>query len=583
MKRFILCLLAVLLIVSPADAGKKLKLNDKEKDFLSKVDLIITHEERKAFNAKTTHYERDQYIELFWAKRDPDLTDNVNSFRTEWMARYDYTKAHFKDHEFRQTSMNQSELFLLLGPPKQKSYLVDISLLGAGYRNRYTRYPPELWVYDNPGYDYKRKQLKVQFVPTSAFGEYVAMTDQLTDFFLRNLKYRLIANPDLEDAPLNPISSADYQVGGEPALSIGEDDQEEDEGVDEVPAPAPARSTEVARGDEPARNGAPAPQAAVTEAAAQKPAAEPTVAPAPPKPAAAVAKLEAKPVPPPVATGPTTSSLAVPSTLSASANAALAFDRTAQNLVGLDVNTGYFRSGADKRLLLGRVGFPLNQVTFDYVKEQYVVPFELDYRLVGDDGAVLHSDSFRTEVSLPSKSVLQRRTTWFSREFAVIAPGDRYRLEVQLTELNSGRVSFYEQAVEVPPLRDEPQATALVFMDPNVNPEFAKFNIAGKPYNLMLGNEISAGERLFPVTELVNVTADSQISTIQIQAFQKGVAAPVKTWDLFSGEMTNNHGSFLLHPVISTRDLAKGEYVMRFEVALASGDLLLSEATFVLN
>lgn len=577
MKRFIQCLLLVLLMVSPALAGKKLKFNDKEKDFLSKVDLIITHQERKEFTSKTTHYERDQYIELFWAKRDPDLTDNVNSFRTEWMARYDYTKAHFKDYEFRQNSLNQSELFLLLGPPKQKSYLVDISLVGAGYRNRYTRYPAELWVYDNPGYDYKRKQLKVQFVPTSAFGEYVAVTDQLTDHFLRNLKYRLIANPELEDAPLNPISSADYQVGGGPAVSIGEDELEEDDSVDQVPAPAsPARSAQVAPSQQPARDGAPPPQATAS--------ATPAPAPAVPKPVAVVAKAaEAKPVPAPASTGPTTSSLAVPSTLSASAATTLAFDRTAQNLVGLDVNTGYFRSGADKRLLLGRVGFPLNHVDFDYVKEQYVVPFELSYRLVGDDGSVLYTDTFRTEVSLPSKNVLQRRTTWFSREFAVIAPGDRYRLEAQLTELNSGRVSFMEQAVEVPPLREEPQATALVFMDPNVNPEFAKFNIAGKPYNLMLGNEISAGERLFPVTELVNVTADSQISTIQIQAFLKGGATPVKTWDLFSGEMTNNHGSFLLHPVISTRDLAKGEYVLRFEVALASGDLLLTEAAFVLN
>lgn len=583
MTRFILGLLAVLLMASPVLAGKKLKLNEKEKEFLHMVDYLITNQERKEFNSKTTHYERDQYIELFWAKRDSDLTDNVNTFRTEWLARFDYAKAHFKDYEFRQTSMNQTELFLLLGPPKQKSFMVDISLVGAGYRNRYLRYPPELWTYDNPGFDFKRRQLKVQFVPTSAFGEYVALTDQMTEHFLRNLKYRLLVNPELEEAPLNPISSADYQVGGSTDSADNEalTDEDDDDLRKPLTVPAP-RETPAPDRPVAARVPAPKPEA---------PAPQPDVVA--PSPAVAVARQPAKEVkpadpptvatPPPVNTGPATSSLAVPSTLSSSTGPAMAFDRTANNHAGLDANTGYFKSGADKRLLLGRVGFPLNNVEFAFVKEQFVVPFQLDYRLVSDVGVVLHSESYRTEVSLPSKSVLQRRTTWFSREFAVIAPGDRYRLESQLTELNSGRVSFWEQVVEVPPLREEPQATALVFMDPNVSPEFAKFNIAGKPYNLMLGNVFAVGERMFPVTELVNVSSDSQISTIQIQAFLKGSTTPAKTWDLFSGEMTHNQGSYLLHPVIATRDLAKGEYLMRVEVALASGDLLLSEAPFVLN
>lgn len=578
MRRWILGCLALFLVAMPATSGKKLKYNDKEKEFLNLVDLIITLEERKVFRKKlTTHRERDQFMELFWAKRDPDLTDNHNPFRTEWMARRDYVITHFKDHEFRQTSINKGELFMLLGPPSDKSHLVDLSLMGPGYRNRYTRFPPELWVYDDPPFDYKRRKLKVQFIATSAFGEYVAITDRLTDHFLRNIKFKFIHHPDLEEAPLNAYASADYQTGtveltGEGAprvVAVTEPDYASPAAPPPVAAPTVNTSTSataVETGTE-------------STVAVATPPKNPVAVPVPvtaPKP---IDKSKVTIAP------PKTEKLVVPSTLSnaVAKTSAVTYDKNAGNEVELRARSSYFKSGTDKRLLLGRLGFPLNNVDFTYEENEYTVGFQLDFHLFGRTGKALHGDSLRTEVAMPSKRALKKRTTWFSKEFAVIVPGDRYTLKAQLTELGSGRVSYLEMPIEVPPLRDDPHATELVFMDPNVNPGNAKFNIRGKPYNLRLSHDSKKGDRIYPVTELINVNSADQISTIEIQAINDS-AEVVKTWDLYTGEMTNtNHGSFLLHPVLNTKVLDKGTYTLRIEVAMENGDLLLSEAPLTLD
>ena len=579
MRRWTWGILVLLLIALPAYCGKKLKYNDKEKMFLDTVDLLITLDERKVFKKKlTTHHERDRFIELFWARRDPDLTDNVNTFRSEWYARIDYVITHFKDWEYRQQSLNKGELFLLLGEPTKKSSLVDLSLMGPGYRNRYTRFPPELWTYEDPPFDYKRKRLKVQFIATSAFGEYVAITDPLTEHFLRTVKFKFIVNPELEEAPLYALSSTNYQtvdLSGENATPV-------------MSVTAPAETAEMEDdGEIVAANTMPTSAPPVTIADRPAPA---TV----PPPAKVVRSHPPRPSVPPrddddddeprVTAPPKTETLVVPSTLSAasSKSPSIPYDRNAGNQAGLCGLTSFFKSGTDRQLLLGRIGFPLSGVEFQYINDQYLVPFQLDYHLIDNSGKALQGESLRTEVAMPSKRAINKRTSWFSQEFALVVPSDRYTLKAQLTELNSGRISYLEVQVEVPPQRDEPYATDLVFMDPNVNPEFAKFNIRGKPYNLLLDKDGQVGDRIYPVTELVNITSDTQISTIEVQALDSQ-GKITQTWDLFSGELTNtNHGSFLLHPGINTSSLKAGSYTLRIEVALTSGAILISEAALIL-
>ncbi|MDJ0841453.1 MAG: GWxTD domain-containing protein, partial [Acidobacteriota bacterium] len=204
--------LVIITVLACGSLSARDKLNAEEREWLRMVDPIITAKERKAFRKKMkTHEDRRRFIRLFWAKRDPDLDDNVNPFRKEYLARYDYVLTHYETRRRPYQEFTRGSLFLLLGKPEIKRNFVDWSLLGPGYRNPFFEYPPELWIYKEPGFNYKRRQLKVQFIPVNSFGDYAAVTDRISDFWLRDLKNKLIEHPELDEPPVNVTEQDDYQ------------------------------------------------------------------------------------------------------------------------------------------------------------------------------------------------------------------------------------------------------------------------------------------------------------------------------------------------------------------------------------
>jgi GWxTD domain-containing protein len=66
------------------------------KEWLEKdVAYIITDEEKKAFKKLQTDEEREQFIEGFWRRRDPDPDTDENEFREEYYERIAYANEHF--------------------------------------------------------------------------------------------------------------------------------------------------------------------------------------------------------------------------------------------------------------------------------------------------------------------------------------------------------------------------------------------------------------------------------------------------------------------------------------------------------
>src|ERR1700722_17292643 len=59
------------------------------------VVYIITDEERKAFLQLGTNEEREQFIETFWQRRNPDPDSTDNSVREEHYRRIAYSNEHF--------------------------------------------------------------------------------------------------------------------------------------------------------------------------------------------------------------------------------------------------------------------------------------------------------------------------------------------------------------------------------------------------------------------------------------------------------------------------------------------------------
>src|SRR5258708_27793916 len=82
----------------PNDKARKVtpELKTAYKKWLENdVAYIITNEEKKAFKALTTDEERENFIEQFWRRRDPDPDTEENEYREQYYERIAYANEHF--------------------------------------------------------------------------------------------------------------------------------------------------------------------------------------------------------------------------------------------------------------------------------------------------------------------------------------------------------------------------------------------------------------------------------------------------------------------------------------------------------
>ena len=519
------------LLAGPLLAGGT-PLDADEKAWLQKVEHIITPKERKSFRKQLqTKRERQKFMALFWARRDPDLSDDQNPFKREFLARYDFVMAHFEPKRARSPQTPKGKIFLLLGRPDRIEYRIDPMIAGLNYRNAFLNHRPELWVYGEVGHGYRRNQLKIQFVPVNIFGDYSALTDNITWHFLRTLKYKFVLNPDLETAPLEDIEAVDFQGITEVELTIPPQQA------------APAREIPVA-----------------AQAKPDTTAAGTIDAPAPSRPP------------------PTTSDLAVPGPLATdSPSPPPAFDPGLGNSMALAGNMGFFRRGPERALVLGRVGFPLKSLDFQFNERQFTAPFELRYSMEDDAGqTVFHEQVFR-EILVPSKKALEKDSALFSQEFAAVLPAGRYRLKIQLRDARTGKSAYCEEPLDLPGLAPgNADASPLMLMDPNMNPDRAKFQISGEPLGMRLSTVFTRGDRIRPLVEVITPEGGDYSGEMRFLIMQDG--KPIREWHPFPEEKTVTASqTVLVHPELLSSVLEPGNYQLRFEWRLAEDSLLLRE------
>ncbi len=591
-RRNALWLAALTLLTAMAWAQpRKSRLSDAEKKWLRMIDPIITYDERREFRRLKTLRDRQLFVEKFWAMRDSDLTDNVNPFRSEYLARYDYAMANFEKANSVIPRDQRSLIWIMLGKPDRIEKRIDYTIMGFRFRNRYLQHQPEVWTYEDPGYEYKRNKLKFQLAPTSVFGDFVAFSDNYASVWFDQLKYRMIVNPDIEAAPLEALASDDFQDGtglsgsardaGRPAIVADQPVQVEtspEPMAEEEPAPANEGETSVA---EPAPKVEPEPEPRSEVEA--KPVAEPVESP-PEAVASAEPPVETDPAPSPEPIRETP--LATPSPLSADRAAdddgdPYLFRENTGNELRLAGKLSYFKSGADRGLLLGRVGFPLNSLTFDFERGQYTAPFEMSYALFDDDNEVLLRDRVESEVSVPNDRAL-KSNKHYGRDLALALPSGRYTLKAQLKDLASGSVSFVTSQVDIPPLgEDAIQVSDLALMDRNVDPATAKFRIREMPHALRLSNVFSPRDRLRPVIEIMNNPSQNELDSIGFTLYQDGER--VQSWTLYPEEMSaTNQGTILVHPELRMSVFGPGPYRLRFEMKLDNGETAARETAFVI-
>jgi len=136
------------------------------------VVYIITPEERRAFLHLQTNEEREQFIEAFWQRRNPDPDSPENTYKEEYYRRIAYANEHFASG-IPGWKTDRGKIYIMWGPPDE----IDSHPTGGTWDRpmdqgggETTTYPYEDWRYrylEGIG-----ENVELEFVDPTGTGEY---------------------------------------------------------------------------------------------------------------------------------------------------------------------------------------------------------------------------------------------------------------------------------------------------------------------------------------------------------------------------------------------------------------------------
>lgn len=161
--------------VDPTDKPRNVKPELKQvyKKWLENdVAYIITNEEKKAFKALATDEERENFIENFWRRRDPNPDTEENEYREEYYERIAYANEHYASG-IPGWKTDRGRIYIAWGKPDE----IESHPSGGSYeRPSYegggstSTFPFEIWFYrhlENVG-----DGIEIEFVDPTGSGEY---------------------------------------------------------------------------------------------------------------------------------------------------------------------------------------------------------------------------------------------------------------------------------------------------------------------------------------------------------------------------------------------------------------------------
>lgn len=135
-KNAIISLLSVLWIVTSCTTipQKKYDLDPSSKEFLSKTRYTITKQEKDSF-LLTPSEKRQEFVDEFWKRRDPDPSTEINEFKEEYFRRVEISNALFKEGIALGWLQDRGRIYIILGPPDNR--LVNPGFKDFHYENWY--------------------------------------------------------------------------------------------------------------------------------------------------------------------------------------------------------------------------------------------------------------------------------------------------------------------------------------------------------------------------------------------------------------------------------------------------------------
>ena len=173
---------------------------------------LMTSEEQKAWRDVKTDDQAIDFIDLFWARRDPTPGTPRNENRLEFESRVAYADANFKEGNLRGSLTERGRVLILLGVPKnlatQGTRTTAQAMGGQGFdpndpTGGRQQAAKDVWEYDHEtALKYNVPRIEVVFIHDYS-GDRVRRDPQRTDFTMAlpgAIKY-YIASPNLTTVP----------------------------------------------------------------------------------------------------------------------------------------------------------------------------------------------------------------------------------------------------------------------------------------------------------------------------------------------------------------------------------------------
>lgn len=174
-----LAILIALGLTCPAAAGDTLRPQDKI--WLKQVEFLITRDEQRAFE-QTAASLREQFIEDFWSRRNPDPNAPVNAAREDHRRRIEYANANFREGSTPEWETPRGRTLLRWGPPdRRESLMAPPSQLRAergAMLTRMTKLMFDVWYYSRPPAARAGLVRRIIFEPDVELNRYRAIADE---------------------------------------------------------------------------------------------------------------------------------------------------------------------------------------------------------------------------------------------------------------------------------------------------------------------------------------------------------------------------------------------------------------------
>lgn len=138
------------------------------------VVYIISPEERHSFLHLATNEEREQFIEAFWQRRNPDPDSPENTFKEEHYRRIAYANEHYASG-IPGWKTDRGKIYIMWGPPDE----VDSHPTGGNWDRPMDQgggstqtYPWETWRYRYLEGAGLGENVELEFVDPTSTGEY---------------------------------------------------------------------------------------------------------------------------------------------------------------------------------------------------------------------------------------------------------------------------------------------------------------------------------------------------------------------------------------------------------------------------